>query len=63
MTGLIIDNFESEEILDISQLIKLSNSNVFDKRLYQNELHSVIDNIHSLFTNAISFQTGIHFYF
>lgn len=63
LTHSNIDNFEDECISERDQLMKVLNSNLFDKKLYAQELHQVIDGINDLFTKAITYRTGIYFYF
>jgi len=43
--------------------MKVLNSNLFDKKLYDKALHQVIDNISDLFNKAITYDTGVYFYF
>ena len=43
--------------------MKVVNSKLFDKELYNEELHQVIESINGLFNKAITYGTGIYFYF
>jgi len=63
LTNSIIDVFEDESISEKAQLMKVLNSNLFDKKLYDKALHQVIDNISDLFNKAITYDTGVYFYF
>ncbi|WP_316837041.1 hypothetical protein [Pedobacter nutrimenti] len=58
-----IDNFEDESITEKHQLMKVLNSSLFNKKLYDEELHQVVDVIRDLFNKAIVYGTGVYFYF
>ncbi|HWW43096.1 hypothetical protein [Pedobacter sp.] len=63
LTHSNIDNFEDESITAKHQLMKVLDSNLFDKKSYDQELHQVIDDIKDLFNMAIASSTGVYFYF
>jgi hypothetical protein len=63
LTHSIIDNFEDESISEKAKLTEVLNSNLFDKKLYDKELHQAIDKIKDLFSKAIIYETGVYFYF
>jgi len=63
LTHSIIDNFEDERITEKDQLMKVLNSNLFNRKLYDKELHEVVEKIRDLFNKALTYNTGIYFYF
>ncbi len=58
-----IDIFEYESIIKKNELLRVLNSNLFNKNVYEFKLQKVIDDIEQLFRKAMEYDTGIYFYF
>ncbi len=63
LTNSLIDDFEDESITNKTELLKVLNSNLFNKNLYDSSLYPAIDGIKDLFNKAVDFGTGVYFYF
>jgi hypothetical protein len=63
LTNANVDNFEDDNITGEERLLKVLNSNLFDKKLYDDDIYSVINKIKMMFNEALISKTGVYFYF
>lgn len=58
-----IDNFEDDSITNKKFLLKILNSDLFNEKKYSKNLFDAISNIKDMFNKALTFKTGVYFYF
>ena len=63
LTGTLIDEYEDDNITDMSKLKLVLESSLLDEAKYSSELSLIISRIKDLFKEAQERGTGIFFYF